>query len=227
MDITQQIQNSNIIYGASDYTAPSDLAASKSLNYANGPSITRPEIRSCISTPHTFDFKSAVGLFGAENYFTLIKLDIKDDAVLVCYEESFWKCTKLTAQDFEEPYWIEGIVDKDADCETINTYECAEIIDNKLPKLGFREMLISVDLVNKKTGNIYNDDWLDVRLYTTDREEHPFDRMWVHMRDSFYVGIHARNTKRLSFDVSCIVGLEIRPYESIENKKEIMRKHLR
>ena len=227
MDITQQIQNTNIIYGASDYTAPSGLAASKSLNYANGPSITRPEVRGCISTPHTFKFESSIGLFGAENYFTLIKLDIQDEAVLACYEEPSWECATLTPQSSEEPYWFAGVVDKDIICVPFNTYECPEIIGNTFPTLKSREMFMSVDLINNKTGNIYNDDWLDVRLYTSESEEHPFDRMWVKRNDNFYVGFHARNTKRLAFDVSCTVGLEIRPYESIENKREIMKKYLR
>lgn len=226
MDITQQIQKTNTIYGASDYTAPYGLAASKSLNYAAGPSITRPEVQSCISTPHVFKFESSVGLFGAENYFSLIKLRIKGDAVLACYSEKGWECARILPLDTEEPYWDKAIVDYTAFCETTNTYECAEILSDSLPYIKGKK-LISVDLINKKTGNIYNDDWLDVRLYTSEREEHPFDRMWVGLNDMFYVGIHARNTKRLPFDVSCIVGLEISDEGSIENKQEIAKRYLR
>ena len=222
MDITQQIQNTNIIYGASDYTAAHTLGASKSLNYANGPSIQRPDVQSCTSTPHTFEFKSSAGLFGAENYFTLLKCDLNKDSAVSCYEELNWECAKFGTEELEEPYWTGAVVKLEEPCATVNTYECATITGNTLPTLR-GDTYVSVDLVNNGTGNIYNDDWLDVRLYTSQREEHPFSRMWIKKRDSFYVGIHVRNTKRVTFDVSCILGKEITNYEGIANKEEIMR----
>ena len=66
-------------------------------------------------------------------------------------------------------------------------------------------------------------DVIDVRLYTQSREEHPFEKMYVRSNDYFYIGIHARNTKRLQFDVECVVGKEYLEYDAIENKQLIMR----
>ena len=42
MDVTNEILKNHIIYGR-DYTAPHRHASGRSLNYAAGPSITRPD----------------------------------------------------------------------------------------------------------------------------------------------------------------------------------------
>lgn len=223
MDVTQEILNNHIIYGASDYTAPSSLSGSKSLNYADGPSMQRPVNRKISTVPFTFNFQSSVGLFGVENYFTKIQLDIIGDKVFACFAEPGWECAEIGSRDPEEIYWQKAIVDLDTVCIPFNTYECPEVKSNTLPSLGANGYL-SVDLINNKTNNIYNDDWLDIRLYSKTREEHAYDRMWVRQRDFFYVGIHARNTKRLPFDVSCVVGLEYTTYEGIPDKREIMKR---
>ena len=67
---------------------------------------------------------------------------------------------------------------------------------------------VSVDLENLKTGNKYIDNWFDVRLYSKSREEHPYDKMYVRLNDYFYIGFHARNTKRLPYNVKCVIGRE-------------------
>ena len=79
MNVTQEIRNNHIVYGASDYTAPQSLAASKSLNYARGASLSKPENTFCTVVPHTFKYGGDVGLFGAENYFIKVKLDVVGD----------------------------------------------------------------------------------------------------------------------------------------------------
>lgn len=223
MDVTQEILNNNIIYGASDYTAPSGLAASKSLNYADGPSIQRPAHRELSTVPFTFNFQSDVGLFGAENYFTKIQLKIIGDKVFACFEEEGWECAKISFRESEELYWDAAIVDLNFPCTTVNTYECSEISANTLPKVG-TDGYFSVDLINNKTRNMFNDDWIDVRLYGKNKEEHAYDRMWVRPKDFFYVGIHARNTRRLPFDVSCVVGLEYTNYKNIPDKNQVMKR---
>lgn len=223
MDVTQEILNNHIIYGASDYTAPSSLVGSKSLNYADGPTIQRPVYREISAVPYTFQFKSEVGLFGVENYFSKIQLKILGDKVFVCYEEPDWECASISSREQEEIYWDKAEIDRGAACVTLNSYECPVILDNSLPKLG-EDSYLSVDIINNKTGNKHNDNWLDTRLYSKTREEHAYDRMWVKAKDYFYVGIHARNTRRLPFDVSCVVGLEYASYDAIPNKSEIMKR---
>ena len=219
MDVTQEIRRNHIIYGASDYTAPHGLASGKKLNYAEGASITKPSNQSCSVVPFTFKYEDTVGLFGAENHFVKIRLNVVGDQVNACFEERDWECSVIKNQDAEEPYWEMGVVDDRPELDPV--YVSANIIPNALPKLtnGY----LSVDLNNLKINNRYIDDWLDVRLYTKDREEHPYEKMYVKPRDFFYIGFHARNTRRLSYDVECVVGLEYLEYTSIPDKRFIMR----
>ena len=220
MDVTQEIQRNHIIYGASDYTAPHTLASGRQLNYAEGATITKPSKQSCSVVPFTFKYQDAVGLFGTENHFVRIDLNIVGDVVKACYEEPGWECAIIGNRTYEETYWDKAVVNEFAP-ELDPVYLSAAILGNSLPNLG--DGYLSVDLKNLKVNNIYIDDWLDIRLYTKDREEHPYDKMYVKPRDFFYIGFHARNTRRLSYDVECIVGLEYLDYNSIPDKRFIMR----
>ena len=223
MDVTREILKNNIIYGASDYTAPSSLVGSKSLNYADGPTIQRPVYREISVVPFTFNFKSDVGLFGVENYFTKIQLKILGDTVFACYEEPGWECAKISRRNPEETYWSLAEVDYGYPCVELNTYQCPAVQENTLP-VSNSDAYLSVDIINNKTGNKHNDNWIDTRLYSKSREEHDYERMWVRPKDFFYLGIHARNTRRLPFDVSCVIGLEYAAYDAIPNKREIMKR---
>ena len=223
MNVTKEIQKNHIIYGASDYTAPHSLAASRSLNYAEGATITKPAEQECSVIPHTFHYEDSVGLFGTENYFTRIQLNVVGDVVFACFEETGWACADILNVNDPDPYYTQAIVDYDYPCvDGTNGYDCPDILGNRLPTLG-GDTYVTIDLINRKTGNMYVDDWLDVRLYTRNREEHPYPRMWVRTRDFFYIGFHARNTKRLPFNVSCVIGLEYADYDSIKERRLIMR----
>ena len=223
MDVTNEIRKNHLIYGASDYTAAHRHASGRSLNYAAGPSITRPANQQVTIVPFTLKYESAVGLFGAENYFVKVQLDIQNNAQGTCYEEPFWLCGFVDyGYDVMDPYYGTGIVDKNNFTYT-DSYVQASVTETYLPYLPGRDAFVSVDLNNLRVGNIYIDDWLDVRLYTKDREEHPFEKMYVRSNDFFYIGIHARNTKRLPFDVECIVGQEYLEYGAIEEKQLIMK----
>lgn len=222
MDITQEIQRNHIVYGTSDYTGPGHLAAAKSLNYARGASILKPDAITISVAPHTLRYEDTVGLFGAENYFLKVKLEIIGDVVKACYEEPSWDCALANYLGIENDYgWESAELDADGDPITLNSYDPANIIANQLPKIVNGH--ISVELHNLKVGNRFIDDWLDVRLYTMQREEHPFDIMYMRPNDFFYIGIHARNTKRLPYNIECVIGREYRSYESIDNKQYVMR----
>ena len=203
MDVTEEILQNHIIYGASDNTAPQGLAASRSLNYAAGPSITRPDNVNISLIPYALKYQGAVGLFGAENYFVKVKVTLDPTVVFKCYEEPYWECAVVGAAVDTDPYYSEAILDFDKDLETVNTYDPAQL--NLSLSTRF-DAFVSVDLNNLKTGNIYIDSWLDVRLYTAEREEHPYDEMFVRQNDYFYVGFHARNTRRLDYNVDVLVG---------------------
>ena len=203
MDVTQEILNNVLMYGASDNTAPQGLAASKSLNYAKGASIQKPVLENVSVVPRRLKYADTVGLFGAENVFIKVDLNIKDTGNL-CFEEPGWECLKITFGAFPivDTYYT-AVIDVEKDLTTVNTYEPAQIT-NKLANI--RNPYVGVSLANLKTGNKYIDAWFDVRLYTKSRQEHPYDEMYLPASDYFYIGFHARNTKRLPYNVECLIG---------------------
>ena len=86
-----------------------------------------------------------------------------------------------------------------------DTYVPANLLPNSAKtNSGTR---VKIDLNNLKTGNQYIDSWLDIRLYNKERMEHPYDIMYVAPREFFYIGFHARNTRRLPYNVECAIGV--------------------
>ena len=229
MDITDQVLAHHRRYGSSDCTNPAYSSSAQQLNYANGASIVKPEITKIGAIPFTLKYQDTVGLFGAENYFVRIDLNVQG-AVLNCFEEPFWLCARLSEEpmDPSDPYTYSntGTTPGAAYIQQPGTdgdvnYEDAAILRSEVPEIA--RPRVKVDLRNLKTGNIYIDDWLDVRLYTQDRIEHPYNIMYCGRRDSFYIGFHARNTRRLPYNVECIIGEEYLTDNEIDDRL-IMKK---
>jgi len=206
MDVTPQILDIHRIYGSSDNTAPAQLSSSRALNYANGASIQKPEQSRVTKIPFTFNYVDAVGLFGVENHFVKINLAVidtgLDNVVINSYEDADMTIESTAVVNTYET----GYFNEDEDNITINTYEPALVTFDVLPK--YIKAKLSVELINNKTGNQYIDRDLDVRLYTKDRQEWDYDKMYLDLTDSFYVGFHARNTRRLPYNVTCRIGFE-------------------
>lgn len=213
MDVTEEILRNVQTYGSSDYTAPHTYASAKCLNYADGPSIQRPINERVSIYPRTLKYQDSVGLFGAENVFIKINLDIQDSGN-ACLEEAGWDCLKMTRVDQElvNTYYT-AKVDPDIDLVPVNTYDPAQI-SNEIP--SFALPYIGINLKNLKTGNKYIDSWFDVRLYTKSRDEHPYDQMYLPLNSYFYIGFHARNTRKLPYNVECIVGTDIKPKDLVD-----------
>ena len=102
MDVTEEILYNHLIYGASDNTAPQGLSSSRALNYAAGPSITRPDKVNVSLIPYNLKYKGSVGLFGTENYFVKVTLALNPNVVFKCYEEVFWECARILNKEEEE-----------------------------------------------------------------------------------------------------------------------------
>ena len=206
-DVTQRILDRHTIYGASDNTQPAYSSANKSLNYHTGGSISSPELNNVSIVPFTLNYKDTVGLFGQENHFIKVNVSIDRNAAFACFEEPGWECAAMTQEDISIiNTYTAAVVDENLDLQTVNTYDPAIILFNTLATKA--DPYISVDLENLKTGNKYIDAWFDVRLYTKAREEHPYDKMYVRLNDFFYIGFHARNTRRLPYNVKCVIGQE-------------------
>jgi len=205
--VTQSILDRHIIYGASDNTNPAYLSSNRSLNYATGGSITSPEKDKVSIIPFTINYKDTVGLFGKENHYIRVDVNINSTVAFACFEEEDWECAFMTeGQASTVNTYMSAIVDLNSDLAPENDYDHAQILENSLRKKF--DSYISVDLENLKTGNKYIDAWFDVRLYTKDRQEHPYDKMYVRLNDFFYIGFHARNTRRLPYNVKCVIGQE-------------------
>ena len=210
MDVTDEILRNHQIYGGSDNTARHTLAASRSLNYVKGGSISKPAIENLNIIPFKFKYQDAVGLFSAENYFVRVNVNVDQRYSLGCFEEQYWQCAEID-EDYDtwEPFYVQAEIDRDADKTTVNTYE-PPAINIRPPVPTVPDAYISVDLKNLKVNNQYIDDWLDVRLYTREKEEHPSDHMYVRLKDHFYLGVHARNTRELPYNIELTIGEELR-----------------
>lgn len=234
MDVTPQILQNHRIYGASDSTNQGYVSSSRALNYGKGPSIQRPENEKVTNLPRKIAFKDRVGLFGTENHFVRVQMNIQNP-LSGCFEEPGWECAKFSNETVtSDPYTLpqnQAIVDYDADlgddgsCGSdvicITGYEPADIIGNRT--FGLQSKYIRIELKNLKTGNIYIDNWLDVRLYNRAYDEHPYDVMYVKYNEPFYIGVHARNTKRLPYNIECTIGENSseNAYDSFVNLEDI------
>ena len=85
IDVTDQIIKYHQLYGGSDNSQQKGLAASKSLNYAKAPTMQQAQRLRITAFPFTFDFKGAVGLFGAENAYVRIDLDLELCTIFLMY----------------------------------------------------------------------------------------------------------------------------------------------
>ena len=103
--------------------------------------------------------------------------------------------------------------DYEKDLTTVETYEPA-VLTNKLTSI--HDPVVGINLSNLKTGNQFIDKWLDIRLYSRSRLEHPYDLMYVRPNDYFYIGFHARNTRRLPYDVECMIGIDYASRDDVD-----------
>ena len=85
-NVTQRILDRHIIYGASDSTNPAYSSSNRSLNYAEGGSITRPENEKVSIIPFNLKYNDTVGLFGKENHFIKVNVNINRSVAYSCFE---------------------------------------------------------------------------------------------------------------------------------------------
>ena len=205
MDVTQQINRSMIGTGGGS-SKPAYFSVNRSLNYARGSnSLINARQENVTAIPFSTNYKDTVGLFGAENVFLKIQLNIQNSLSLVNGIDinDYTSATLDVSIDDSDLYWDTAFTDYSLDLNTVNTYDPAEIENDALDFVP--NALVKVDLSNLKTGNQYVDVWFDTRLYTPDRQPFEYDTMFLPLKGFFYIGFHARNTKRLPYNVSMTV----------------------
>ncbi len=85
----------------------------------------------------------------------------------------------------------------------------------------FWDPLVSVDLNKIGVNNIYIDNWVDTMLYTRTKKMWGYDKMYIRPKDHFYIGIHARNTRQLPYNVEVTVGDQYLGSEFVVDKELI------
>ena len=220
MSVTRQIRRTNLKYGASVNTNPNNYVASKALNLSKGPSISRPDNLEVSVIPYALNYKDTVGLFGTDNYYLKVSLNIVGDIVKEFFEEEGWDAAELQPRVVDNtPSYLAAEVEYDT-VENDIDWTGVEFPEVGLPAIGDEEYL-SVEIINNGTGNIYVDNHVDIRLYTRDRQEHPYDLMYITRYDFFYIGVHARNTRHLPYNIEVTVGAEYKQSSEL-NEKELI-----
>lgn len=220
-DITNQLNDSRNVYGGSDLTDPNYLSSSKSLNLtsasnsiinAQGPTIT--------TVPYTLLYEDSIGLFGAENYYVKINLNIIDTGNTYTIVNDYAGLTTGTDAALLNTY-LAAVEDDTQDLGPVNDYEPS------VRGEGFSDLvepMISLELFNDGTGNIYNDRHLDARLYDSNREEITDEEHLINSNGVIYLGIHARNSRRLPYKVRVVIGetVKLRSELTPEEDREIL-----
>lgn len=228
MNVTKEILTKTELYGGTPSSRPEYYSTSKNLDYAIGSnSLIRARAERVTAIPQDLYYRDAVGLQGAENIFVKIDLSIQNTlgratsgtgATVNTYEP-------VKVSLFEEdpdPDWDDVLIDFQLDVNTFNEYEPARF-SNQLDLLP--QALVSVELENLKTGNKYIDAWLDVRLYTKDRKEYAYDKMYISPDSYFYIGFHARNTRRLPYNIQLTIGSQyVAEYDLPESERRYLVK---
>lgn len=216
MDVTTEVNKSLINMGGSGTTYAPYLASAKTLNYAaDKSSINNAAVETVTAIPFTVKYKDTVGLFGTENIFIKLQLNIKSSSSAFAnieVPENDYLSVWTFIEDGTVNTYDTGVFDFANIEGIVNTYEPSSI-SNDLS--AFRNLYVRLDLKNLKTGNKYIDSWFDVRIYTRDKQEYPYDTIYISKNDYIYLGFHARNTKRLPYNVEMDVGYEYLEYDNL------------
>ena len=204
MNVTEQINRTMANGGGS--ANPAYFSTNKSLDYAKGSnSILNARQENVTAIPFSTNFKDTVGLFGAENIFLKVQLNIQNSISLQNGIEVFSYESAVIDSKIDDStiYWDTAFTDYTLDLTAVNEYEPALITNEGIDFIP--NALVKINVKNIKTGNQYLDCWFDVSVYTADRRAYEYDTMFLPLNGFFYLGFHARETKRLPYNVSMTV----------------------
>ena len=214
MDVTKEILLNRKIYGGDAGTKVHELAINKSLNYAKGGTIQNPIEETVNTAGYTVLYSDSVGLMGVENKFVKFNISIIDTGNFEIADSSGYYNAVTSDEDTTVSGWDNLVYNMTSEVSTVvNTYY--SVNSEGTDKILEDSSYVEVNVDNLKTNNHYIDNWLDIRLYTNTKEEHPYDKMYLSLKDTFYIGFHARTTKRIPYNVKCTIGA------SFVNKSEI------
>lgn len=222
MDVTDEIRRRAETYSTGT-TNPAGLVASRSLQFAKGPTIDRAVVYRLSAIPQSLVYEDEVGLFGTENQYVRFELNAENILQGVDVEDADGYRTLL--QDRSTDMSVAGS-DYEESVADDSVQESQAIYQKAIFTSLFadtRTTLISVDLTNLRTGNKYIDNWVDVRLYDSNKRPLEYDKLYITPIGSFTVGIHARKANRLPFKLKIDIGFEIL---SVFNVTEDQRRYI-
>jgi hypothetical protein len=206
-DVTNQINELQDSYGGSNLSNPAYYSSTRQLNLSSASnSIANAAGRRITTVPYILNYSDTIGLFGAENYYVKIQLDIIDTGNRYTIVNDYTGLTTGVDQPLVNTY-LRAIEDNLQDLSSQNDYEPSS------RGTGFGDLIepvINIRLENTGTGNIYNDSHIDARLYDKNHNELNEDDGLISISGEFYLGIHARNTRRLPYNISIHIGEEVK-----------------
>ena len=216
MNVTTEINNKIQSMGGSGCSNPTYLSSNKSLLFASGAnSINTAPSQKVTAIPVQLNFSDSVGLFGSENRFIKVDLQIQSSSTVFANIE-FPENTYFPVWTFNDESLVNDFYTAEFDYlldpTTVNTYAPA-IVTGGLS--DYSRPMVSIDLTNLKTGNKFIDAWLDVTLYGKDKQPVDGDFLFTDIDSYFYIGFHARNTRRLAYNVDLKVGVEYLEYNNM------------
>ena len=147
MDVTQSIERAILNMGGSGTTNPAYAASSKSLNYAKDKNtIQNAATERVTAIPYVLNYKDTVGLFGAENIFVKVQLNIQSATSAftnVNVPENTYYPVWTFFEEGVENFYATGVFDFTLDRTTVNDYEPAKI-SNDLS--AFNKPYVRIDL---------------------------------------------------------------------------------
>ena len=216
MNVTAEINKKITQYGGSGSSRENYLSSNKALNFASGANnINSAPGQIITAIPQFIDIKDEVGLFGSENIFLKLDLNILSSTTIfvnIDYEENgYFPVWTLPEEEIKNDYKT-AIFDFTLDKNIVNTYEPARI-SNDLSQ--YERPVISVSVRNQKSGNQYLDSWLDYQVYDQSKQPIEYDDFYIDIKSEFYLGFHARNTRRLPVNFTVAIGIEYLEYSKL------------
>ena len=216
MNVTTEINNKIQSMGGSGCSNPTYLSSNKSLLFANGANnINTAPSQRVTAIPTQLKFSDSVGLFGSENTFVKVDLQIQSSisvfANIEFPENTYFPVWTLDDQTLVNDFYTAEF-DYFTDKVTVDGYAPASITATLSE---YSRPMVSIDLNNLKTGNKFIDAWLEVTLYGKDKQAVDGDYLYTDIDSYFYVGFHARNTRRLAYNVDLKVGVEYIDYDDM------------
>ena len=149
MNVTEQFNARRLSMGGSGSARPEYLSPNRTLDYAKGSnSLLNASTTRISAIPQVLNYKDTVGLFGAENVFIKIDLDVLNAVSVFVDNETIVNDYAPAYMDAENPdtdlYWDPAVMDFRLDIFTQDTYEPA-LINTKLESIP--RPLISVCLL--------------------------------------------------------------------------------